>query len=230
MTIIFDKDDYERVEMWKSLTSKQRDFFINQYISFQQELSYKNKRLSRLERLSTYDTLTNVLNERNFDKEGLRAMKEYQRGIISDLSLFYIDINDFKSINDVFGHAYGDLLLKGFSDRLLTVLREDIDILGRFHGDEFGVLLKGTSLEDAYKVAERIYQNFEEYPLMLDSRSFKINASIGISSADMTHHYFKLKNFADYALIHQSKVKKALSEPTISIYTKKNSLEDYLEN
>ena len=89
------------------------------------------------------DPLTSVLNRRGFEKEGNALVRAYESGAV-----LYLDLNQFKSINDRFGHQAGDALLKAFGHRLEFCLRPE-DILGRLGGDEFAIVLPGISVEDA---------------------------------------------------------------------------------
>lgn len=184
------------------------------------ELSKNKIRMERVERLSTYDSLTQVLNERAFNNVGRRVMNEYKRGIISDVSMFYIDINDFTSINNEFGHSTGDDILREFSGNLEELLRKDMDIFGRLHGDEFGVLLKGTSLPDSIEIANRLYDNLNSrsYSIRGKSTPLTIGASIGISSTPHAKTYSQLKEFSDMALMKYAKPKKKLKLPSVASF------------
>ncbi len=97
------------------------------------------------------------------------------------LSLVYVDLDHFKEINDSFGHAAGDELLRQLGPRLASSLR-DTDVLVRVGGDEFAVIIMGTDAEYAAAVAQRLIAELDE-PFELDSVSVRIGASIGIASA-----------------------------------------------
>ncbi|MGQ9856133.1 MAG: diguanylate cyclase [Fervidobacterium sp.] len=116
------------------------------------ELEELNKRLSEL---ATKDALTGLYNRRVFneiiEKEISRARRFNQ-----ELTIIFMDINNFKIVNDTKGHSEGDKLLIEFSKILLSSTRYNVDYAFRFGGDEFLLLLVGSSEEDAVKVAERI--------------------------------------------------------------------------
>lgn len=112
------------------------------------------RRTAEMERLMLTDPLTGVGNRRMLTKrlgeETTRAQRYHQR-----LSAIFIDLDHFKHINDEYGHAVGDAVLLGVAKRLGTCLRE-CDLLGRFGGEEFVVLLPETGVDHAMQVAERM--------------------------------------------------------------------------
>ena len=107
------------------------------------------------------DPLTGVLNRRGFEKEGAASVRNSSLGAV-----LYLDLNQFKSINDRFGHQAGDALLKAFGHRLEFCLRPE-DILGRLGGDEFAIVLPGVSVEDAKHI--------------IQGQEIQCTASVGIS-------------------------------------------------
>jgi len=120
------------------------------------------------------DPLTGVLNRRGFEKEAAASIRSCDKGAV-----LYLDLNQFKSINDRFGHQAGDALLKAFGHRLEFCLRPE-DVLGRLGGDEFAIVLPDVSVEDAKHIAERLVLTASE-AYIIQGQEIKCTASVGIS-------------------------------------------------
>lgn len=95
-----------------------------------------------------------------------------------------MDIDFFKNINDEHGHAGGDACLSAFAERMRMVFRRDGDALLRLGGEEFGVLLPSTTLEQAWEMAERFRQDLEREGLQLAEQNVKLTTSLGVGSFD----------------------------------------------
>ena len=121
-----------------------------------------------------HDPLTGILNRRGFDERGAACIRDASAGAV-----LYLDLNQFKSINDRFGHQAGDALLKAFGHRLEFCLRPE-DILGRLGGDEFAIVLPGVSVDDAKHIAERLVQTASE-AYIIQGQEIKCTASVGIA-------------------------------------------------
>ena len=135
---------------------------------------------SRLELLATSDDLTGLLNRRKFEELFQREIffaKRYQK----DLSLLFIDIDNFKSINDTYGHPIGDVYLKKLAECLSDGIRE-IDVLGRWGGEEFIILLTQTDSERAFLVAERLRLAAAEIQVKTPKQQISGTISIGITT------------------------------------------------
>jgi diguanylate cyclase (GGDEF)-like protein len=96
------------------------------------------------------------------------------------VSLLYIDLDDFKRVNDTFGHWAGDQVLRAFAARLQDCLRVE-DLLGRIGGDEFVALVQEGGTEEVDDVAERIRAIGDE-PHLIDGRRIRVRASVGVAS------------------------------------------------
>ena len=120
------------------------------------------------------DPLTGVLNRRGFEKEGAACIRQTTMGAV-----LYLDLNQFKSINDRFGHQAGDALLKAFGHRLEFCLRPE-DVLGRLGGDEFAIVLPGVGVEDVKHIAERLVLTSSE-AYIIQGQEIKCTASVGIA-------------------------------------------------
>lgn len=139
------------------------------------------RRRSRdLESQSRTDDLTGQYNRRHIlvelDREVERAVR-YGR----HLSGMMIDVDDFKKVNDRYGHTTGDQVLKQFAEVLAHSIR-NIDILGRYGGDEFLVILPESTFKVAKAVAERIRENVAKRPFQVDETALPLTASIGLIS------------------------------------------------
>ena len=132
------------------------------------------------ERLARVDELTGLYNRRAFYEYGKVLTNNSQRNN-DELAMILMDIDNFKTINDSFGHAAGDAALKQIGPILLQRLRKS-DIFARIGGEEFGLLLPKTSLNEAAKLAEELRQVIEHTPVTFDHESFTITASFGVTS------------------------------------------------
>jgi diguanylate cyclase (GGDEF)-like protein len=117
------------------------------------------------------------------------------------LSALMLDVDHFKSVNDRFGHAVGDQVLRALADRCRTALRS-IDILGRYGGEEFAILLPGTPQHPAASVlAERIRGRICESPVHTDAGNIPITVSVGVAGMlDESHDLGELLKRADQSL------------------------------
>ncbi len=145
----------------------------------------KKQLISNLNFLSTTDSLTGILNRRALND---MLSHEMERAIRynTDLSLILCDIDRFKNINDTFGHVAGDRALMVITETLKTSLRKS-DILGRYGGDEFMIILPDTTLAGAHCLAEKIRSAVEELELKLpDGHQIDLSVSMGITKCGMT--------------------------------------------
>ena len=137
-----------------------------------------NKNTSRLENLAHYDSLTQLANRHRIFKEIQQAVKESAESE-EFFGLLYLDLDNFKRVNDSLGHTMGDELLKIVAKRFLASVRTH-DVVARLGGDEFCILVKGLKKrEDSGMIAEKILTALGE-PLKLGTAEFHVSASIGI--------------------------------------------------
>lgn len=144
----------------------------------------------RLKRVGLTDALTNVNNRRFFDQ---RLGEEIARGLRAQepLACLFMDIDFFKKINDIQGHQVGDTVLRAVAAIIRDQLRNS-DVLCRYGGEEFAVLLTNTSKTTAGEVAERIRRNIEKHHFDLSAHSkadphLKVTISVGISLLDLSN-------------------------------------------
>ena len=127
---------------------------------------------------ATHDSLTGLINRREFEYRVKHAL-DHARNSDTRHALCYIDLDNFKVVNDTCGHIAGDELLKQLTIKLRLELRE-ADTLARLGGDEFGVLLEGCSIENAYEPAENMRRIVENFRFVWDNRAFRVGASLGL--------------------------------------------------
>ena len=134
---------------------------------------------TKLNYLATIDPLTNIFNRRHF-LELSESMIKRPLTTNSHASFLLFDIDHFKQINDQYGHFIGDQVLQGIARTCMKNLRTD-DVLGRFGGEEFVILLPETKLEAAKNIAERLRLLIEETPIMTDIGLIHTTISIGVA-------------------------------------------------
>jgi diguanylate cyclase (GGDEF)-like protein len=134
----------------------------------------------RIQRLANHDGLTDLPNRRLFlDRLGHAIARSRRQA--SMLALLFVDLDRFKEVNDLLGHAVGDQLLIGVAQRLLSCTRES-DTVARLGGDEFCLLVPDISrLEDVGTVADKVLEALDA-PFAIEGREIKTSASIGISA------------------------------------------------
>ncbi len=159
-----------------------------------------------LKMLSMTDPLTGLFNRRYFRE---RLYEEVERVKRHDecFSTFIIDIDNFKSFNDRYGHLAGDEVLKGVSKAIRDAVRS-MDVVARYGGEEFAVILPHTNKKDSYIIAERIRKGVEEYRPNTDIKEWP---TISLGVAEFPHdanHIDDLINKADSAMYHAKRMGK----------------------
>ena len=135
-----------------------------------------------LEKLAASDSLTELANRRSFIEQADAEVRRAQR-YGHPLALQMLDIDHFKSINDHFGHAAGDEVLRRLADVLRANLRHN-DLAARIGGEEFVILLPETQLEDAAQHAERLRMAIAELRIPFEQSTLNITVSIGVAALD----------------------------------------------
>ena len=143
-------------------------------------LQKKKKELqNKLEHLASYDALTNLLNRRVF-VEILEKLMHRSDRTNEKIALLFIDVDDFKKVNDTYGHKAGDIVLKNIATTLTNIAREE-DIVSRISGDEFAMILWGLKNEDdIYVILNRILNEIKK-DIIYENNKIKISLSIGIT-------------------------------------------------
>jgi diguanylate cyclase (GGDEF)-like protein len=135
-----------------------------------------------LRKLAAIDGLTGAMTTRAFALEAKREVARVRRHR-SDLACLLFDLDHFKSINDTFGHAAGDLVLRSVAHICENELRA-VDLLGRIGGEEFAAILPETSLAGAFETAERLRRKIAEAPIVYGGKPIIVTASFGIAAYD----------------------------------------------
>ena len=149
-------------------------------------LAIHNARLfEQMKVLATHDTLTGLYNRRNFFK---LAAVELERTVRykKPLAAIMLDIDKFKKVNDTYGHAAGDQVLQGIAHLCLQSIRI-VDIIGRYGGEEFSIILPEADVEQAMIVAERLCAVIASTPFETGRGPVKLTASLGVAALDPEH-------------------------------------------
>lgn len=138
---------------------------------------------ARYRKMAVYDWLTGVYNRRHFMELAQGEMGRSLRGNLR-MSIAMLDVDHFKQFNDVHGHLNGDICLQHVA-RIISATVRRMDIVARFGGEEFVILLPETDLETAYGVAERMRIALETSPVKLEyGETAKITASLGVAEVE----------------------------------------------
>lgn len=162
-----------------SVSIKNREIVPNHFIIFFHNITQMKKMEKELKHLSSYDPLTGVYNRRVLIEklsEDIQRINRYKHS----LSLFMIDIDYFKSVNDTYGHTIGDQVLKYIAKSIKACLR-DTDYCARYGGEEFIVVLTNTPLEKGMEVAERLRTNIANKPIEIQECTIHTTISIGVA-------------------------------------------------
>lgn len=141
--------------------------------------------LEEVQRLAITDSLTGLHNRRHLlelARHELQRARRYQL----PMSVFMLDIDEFKRVNDTYGHAIGDQVLQGVAECCRQELR-GVDVLGRYGGDEFAAVLSETGLPAAYQVAERLRKSIAQRALDTKAGQVTVTVSLGVAVLDDEH-------------------------------------------
>ncbi|CZT35990.1 GGDEF domain-containing protein [Rhizobium sp. 9140] len=130
---------------------------------------------------ATTDPLTRLANRRGLEERTLAIIGAGRR-LKRPMAVLIADIDHFKSINDCYGHAQGDLVLQQFAERLPVVVKRQQDVLARWGGEEFVAVLHGASLEDATHLAELLCRTIGERPFDVGGTKVTVTTSIGVAA------------------------------------------------
>jgi diguanylate cyclase (GGDEF)-like protein/PAS domain S-box-containing protein len=162
-----------------SITSiKDLNGIITHYVAIQEDVTHEYELSEQLNYQASHDALTDLINRREFERRAERLLTTTKKDK-SEHALCYLDLDQFKVVNDTCGHSAGDKMLR----QLSLVLKETVrshDTLARLGGDEFGVLIEHCTLDDAQKVAATLQLAIQNYQFLWEEHNFKVGASIGL--------------------------------------------------
>ena len=171
---------------------------VNKLMGVMQDITDAHLLADELTYRASYDALTGLVNRREFEQR-LERVLDTATSENTENALCYLDLDQFKVINDTCGHIAGDELLR----QVATLLQDNVrqrDTLARLGGDEFGVLMEHCSLEQAQRVANKLRKKVSEFRFVWAQKSFGVGVSIGIVSIDQTsENIFAVMNAADSA-------------------------------
>lgn len=213
------------------LRNLETSFKIESYslrnLQLKEEIQQRSKTQAELEVLATTDPLTGLYNRRHFFTLA-EHWCDHASEVPIQISAMMIDIDHFKNVNDKFGHPAGDYVLERITNTIQSSLRTD-DILCRYGGEEFGLLLPNTSLHSANQVAERIRKTVADLEINYQDEVIRVTISIGIADLENSpkHSVMGLLGHADQAL-YTAKHKGRNCTAVFSDSQQKNSGNPYL--
>jgi len=141
---------------------------------------------AEVQKIAITDPLTGLHNRRGLEELGRHEVDRFLR-FGHPLSVAMLDIDHFKRVNDSYGHGVGDQVLKGLAERCRSIIRQ-VDIFGRYGGEEFVILLPETDLFQAVNIAERLRRSVAETPFITDQGAISITISLGVTRASKNFH------------------------------------------
>jgi diguanylate cyclase len=154
--------------------------------------------LKKVKKEAKTDALTNMFNKKALTDK-LKKQEEFYKRFNRNYSVIFFDIDHFKNVNDTYGHEAGDVILKSVG-LLLNRYSRDIDILGRFGGEEFIIIAPETEKEGAYKFADKIRQVIQKTKFMYKKTRIKITISAGVAERKETTGVDETVELADKRL------------------------------
>lgn len=181
---------------------------ISRYL---QLILWKQKTDERLRHFATHDSLTNALNRAAFMEMAEKVMSLSKRNN-RKFAIVYIDLDDFKKINDTHGHEFGDEFLNEFSKKIMSIIRES-DLFARFGGDEFVLLLPETDENGAQVFIKRLREILEdEFEFRGKKIKYKFSAGIAVFPDDDGNDLEKFINIADERMYSDKRKRKGGKE------------------
>lgn len=191
------KDIISSLDNTKKLKVKGKDEISKLTVEVNMMLDSLRKQEAILTHMATHDSLTGIANRRIFENDLTKAISKAARGIKS--FIIFIDIDNFKVINDTYGHAFGDKVLISISQQIKNNIRNE-DAVARFGGDEFIVLVEHNNLEKAKTAAERLREIINQFNREFENDSFNFTVSMGMVPIEGFEPPSLLLSWADRAM------------------------------
>ncbi len=165
---------------WLNISAvKSQAGHVTHYVGAFSDISVLKEKEARLQQLAHFDGLTGLANRLLFSDRFEQAIVQAKRSR-QRVAFLYMDLDDFKPVNDMYGHSVGDHVLELVSQRIKSLIR-DVDTAGRLGGDEFGIILREIkNIADAAIVADKLIKSIAE-PIVANDIEILIGCSIGIS-------------------------------------------------
>ena len=171
---------------------------VTHYIAIQEDVTEALKLNEQISYQATHDPLTDLINRNEFDRR-LKRVIQTARSNNSEHALCYLDLDQFKIVNDTCNHVAGDELLRQISKQFSQLIRQR-DTLARLGGDEFAILMEHCSLKQAKRTAEKIHKLVEKFQFRWEGYSFRVGVSIGLVTINADNGGFEtLLKHADMA-------------------------------
>jgi diguanylate cyclase (GGDEF)-like protein len=180
----------------------------------EKRISDQEVRIAHLEKQATIDDLTGIQNRRGFYEEFTRELNRCERSISSGGLLVLIDLDNFKSINDTYGHQAGDACLRLVASELQDHIRV-MDVAARLGGDEFVLLLSNTTKAKAASRAQTLAWRLNHLSMAWYGEEIPVRASLGLRSFEAGDSVDRIFNDADMHLYSNKKAGKAKKEQII---------------
>jgi diguanylate cyclase (GGDEF)-like protein/PAS domain S-box-containing protein len=151
---------------------------ITHFIAIQEDVTHEYVLTEKLSYQATHDSLTRLVNRREFERRAKRLLSTIRQDK-TEHALCFMDLDQFKVVNDTCGHTAGDEMLRQLSMLLQHEVRQR-DTLARLGGDEFGILIEHCSPNHAHRVATSLHKAIHDYQFSWEGQSFKVGVSIGL--------------------------------------------------
>ena len=177
-TVLISRDNSKRAIEDSAAPIRDRDGNIEGIVVVFQDVTHSRKMAQDMSWQASHDALTHLYNRHKFE-EVLRELIGSAKSDSHQHAFLYLDLDQFKIVNDTCGHIAGDELLRQVSTVLKSKVR-DVDTVARLGGDEFGILLNSCPIEQASRIANQIRETIQEFRFVWGNKTFTIAVSIGL--------------------------------------------------